>query len=73
MNKLTKGETQTSLIQELIEKYMKEGYTDKTDIFSKVVEETGIPRPTVRRAAKQFREKLQEHVRILSAISKVKQ
>jgi len=57
----------TTIIKETIEKYLEMGLTDKTDIFSKVVEELGVPRPTVRRIARDLRGEMIRKVRILQS------
>jgi uncharacterized protein (UPF0147 family) len=56
---------QTTLISAAIESYMAEGMTDKQEIFTKVVDELGVPRPTVRRVAGDLREKLNRYAKIL--------
>lgn len=42
-----------------------QGLTDKTDIYSKIVEEFNMPRPTVRRIAREYRQQLVERIKIL--------
>jgi len=62
---------QSSIIKEAINSYLNKGITDKQDIYSKVVEELGVPRPTVRRVARDLRNELLEKIQILqSEISK---
>ncbi|MGI0059836.1 MAG: hypothetical protein ACREBJ_08710 [Nitrosotalea sp.] len=50
-------------INELLDK----GLTDKQDIYSKVVEELGVPRPTVRRVARDLRNELLQKIKILQS------
>lgn len=59
---------QTTVIKEAINSCMDKGVTDKKDIYQKVVEELGVPRPTVRRVARDLRNELLEKIRILQAI-----
>lgn len=58
---------QTSIIMKAIEHYLDIGITDKQDIYTKVVEELGIPRPTVRRVARDLRNIYAEKVKILQS------
>ena len=57
----------TTIISECIWKYLDMGLTDKQEIFSKVVEELGVPRPTVRRVARDLRNEMVRKVRILQS------
>ena len=41
--------------------------TDKQDIYTKVVDELGVPRPTVRRVARDLRNELLEKIQILQS------
>jgi len=43
---------QSTIIKEAINSYLDKGVTDKQDIYTKVVDELGVPRPTVRRVAR---------------------
>ncbi len=58
---------QSSIIKEAINSYLNKGITDKQDIYSKVVEELGVPRPTVRRVARDLRNELLEKIQILQS------
>ena len=58
---------QSSIIKEAINSYLDKGLTDKQDIYSKVVEELGVPRPTVRRVARDLRNELLEKIQILQS------
>jgi len=46
---------QSTVIKEAINSLLDEGVTDKQDIYSKVVDKLGVPRPTVRREARDLR------------------
>ncbi len=54
-------------IKKAIEKYLDQGLTDKQEIYSKVVEELGVPRPTVRRIARDLRTEYNEKIKILQS------
>ncbi|MCP6727069.1 MAG: hypothetical protein KJI69_03535 [Patescibacteria group bacterium] len=56
---------QQKIVKEIIMSYIKKGVTDKQELYSKVVNEIGIPRPTVRRIAKLLRDELLSAVSIL--------
>ncbi|HET8720253.1 MAG TPA: hypothetical protein VFM64_04585 [Candidatus Nitrosotenuis sp.] len=56
---------QSSVIKQAINSYLEKGLTDKQDIYSKVVEELGVPRPTVRRVARDLRNELLAKIKIL--------
>ena len=58
---------QSSVIKEAINSCLDKGLTDKQDIYSKVVEELGVPRPTVRRVARDLRNELLEKIKILQS------
>jgi len=58
---------QSTIIKEAINSYLDKGLTDKQDIYSKVVEELGVPRPTVRRVARDLRNELVEKIQILQS------
>ena len=44
-----------------------EGVTDKQDIYSKVVDKLGVPRPTVRRVARDLRNELLTKIKVLQS------
>ncbi len=44
---------------------LEKGFTNKQDIYNKVVEDLGVPRPTVRRVARDLRNELLKKIRIL--------
>ncbi len=58
---------QSSIIKDAINSYLNKGLTDKQDIYSKVVDELGVPRPTVRRVARDLRNELLEKIKILQS------
>ena len=58
---------QSTIIKQAINSYLDKGLTDKQDIYSKVVEELGVPRPTVRRVARDLRNELLEKIQILQS------
>ena len=58
---------QSTTIKQAINSYLDKGLTDKQDIYSKVVEELGVPRPTVRRVARDLRNELVEKIQILQS------
>ncbi len=57
----------TTIIASSIEKYLDMGLTDKNEIYSKVIDELGVPRPTVRRIARDMRSEMVRKVRILQS------
>ncbi len=56
---------QQKIVKEIIMSNIKKGVTDKQELYTKVVNETGIPRPTVRRITKLLRDELLCAVEIL--------
>jgi len=58
---------QSTIIKQAINSCLDKGLTDKQDIYSKVVEELGVPRPTVRRVARDLRNELVEKINILQS------
>ena len=58
---------QSTIIRQAILSWLQKGLTDKQDIYSKVVEELGVPRPTVRRVARDLRNELVEYIKILQS------
>jgi len=58
---------QSSVIKEAINSLLDEGITDKQDIYSKVVDNLGVPRPTVRRVARDLRNELLTKIKILQS------
>ncbi len=59
MTKITKA------IEEALEQKLESGMTNKNEIYRKVVDELDVPRPTVRRIARDLRSKYLERIRIL--------
>ena len=60
---------QSTVIKEAINSLLDEGVTDKQDIYSKVVDKLGVPRPTVRRVARALRNELLTKIKILQSES----
>ena len=60
---------QSTVIKETINSLLDEGVTDKQDIYSKVVDKFGVPRPTVRRVARDLRNDLLAKIKILQSES----
>ena len=58
---------QSTIIKQAINSCLDKGITDKQDIYSKVVDELGVPRPTVRRVARDLRNELLEKIQILQS------
>ena len=58
---------QSTVIKEAINSLLDEGITDKQDIYSKVVDKLGVPRPTVRRVARDLRNELLTKIKILQS------
>ena len=59
--------TQSTNIKQAINSLLDKGLTDKQDIYTKVVEELGVPRPTVRRVARDLRNELLQKIKILQS------
>jgi len=59
--------TQSTNIKQAINQLLDKGFTDKQDIYTKVVEELGVPRPTVRRVARDLRNELLQKIQILQS------
>lgn len=57
---------QQDAVKESICKYIQSGMTDKQELYTKVVDDLGIARPTVRRIAAQLRKEMTAVVLILS-------
>jgi hypothetical protein len=58
---------QSTVIKAAINTLLDNGITDKQDIYTKVVSELGVPRPTVRRVARDLRNELLEKISILQS------
>ena len=54
-------------IKAAINNLLDNGVTDKQDIYTKVVDDLGVPRPTVRRVARDLRNELLEKIKILQS------
>ena len=64
-----KTANQNAIIKEKITSLIDEGVKDKQEIYSKVVEQLGYPRPTVRRVARELRNDLLAKIKILQSES----
>jgi hypothetical protein len=58
---------QSTIIKEAINSYLYNNITDKQAIYTKVVDELGVPRPTVRRVARDLRNELLDKIKILQS------
>ncbi len=56
---------QNSVIKEAINTYLENGIKDKQDIYTRVVVDLGVPRPTVRRVARDLRNELLRKIETL--------
>ena len=61
---------QSTVIKAAINSLLDKGVTDKQDIYTKVVDELGVPRPTVRRVARDLRNELLDKIQILQSDTK---
>ena len=61
---------QSTVIKAAINSLLDKGVTDKQDIYTIVVDELGVPRPTVRRVARDLRNELLEKIQILQSDTK---
>ena len=61
---------QSTVIKAAINSYIDNGIKDKQDLYTKVVDELGVPRPTVRIVALDLRNELLEKIQILQSESK---
>jgi len=57
----------TPIIIACIEKQLENGMTNKEEIFRKVCDELGVPKPTVRRIARDLRIEMQRKIKILQS------
>ena len=58
---------QSAVIKEAINSYIDQGLTSKQEIYSKIVDDLDVPRPTVRRVASDLRNELMEKIKILQS------
>ena len=61
---------QSTVIKAAINSCLEKGLTDKQDIYTPVVSELGVPRPPVRRVARDLRNELLEKIKILQSETK---
>ena len=57
----------STIIKEAINFYLDKGVTDKQDIYTKVVDQLGVPISTVRRVARDLRTELLQKIQILQS------
>lgn len=57
--------SQSNEIEELFEDYLNNGMTNVDEIYSKIVSELNVPRPTVRRVKKEYLARLESFCTIL--------
>ncbi len=55
------------VIEVALEQKLDAGMRDKQEIFTQIVEELNVPRPTVRRIARDLRNKYADRIRILQS------
>jgi len=60
------GNSQTQIVKDKMNLLMDIGERDKKKIFDKIVDETGIPRPTVRRIAGDLKREIKRKIKILT-------
>ena len=65
-----KRTNQSTVIKAAINSCLEKGLKDKQDIYTTVVSELGVPRPTVRRVARDLRNELLEKIHILQSETK---
>ncbi len=58
--------TQSSEIRQAIFKRLEKRMNDKQEIYSQVVEELNVPRPTVRRVSRDLKTELEKYAKILN-------
>ena len=58
--------SQTEMIKEKILLLIKSGVTSKTTIYKKISDETGLPRPTIRRVAGELRKQIYRKIKVLT-------
>ncbi|MCY3854391.1 MAG: hypothetical protein OXF28_02235 [Thaumarchaeota archaeon] len=61
---------QSLVVKNAINVCLENGFTNKQDIYTKVVDDLGVPRPTVRRVARDLRNELIRKIQILQSESK---
>lgn len=61
------SKNQSAKIKATINSFLDQGLTDKQVIYNKVVDELGVPRPTVRRVARDLRNELLEKINVLQS------
>jgi len=59
--------SQTDKVVHEVERLLDAGLINKDEIIQKVIEETGVPRPTIRRILRDMRNEMIRKVRILQS------
>ncbi len=59
--------SQTDKVVHEVERLLDAGLINKNEIIHKVIEETGVPRPTVRRILRDMRNEMLRKIRILQS------
>lgn len=62
-----KHPSQSSQIKASINEYLNKGMKDKQEIFTKVVDDLGVPRPSVRRVAGELKVEMLKKVEVLES------
>ena len=65
MSNKNQGTHQSIRIKQTIMSYLDQGLTDRTEIYNRVVDDLGVPRPTVRRVAHNLKTELVEKIQSL--------
>lgn len=60
-------DNQSNTIKKMINSCLDRGFTDKQAIYNKVVDDLGVPRPTVRRVARDLRNELLKKINSLQS------
>jgi len=58
---------QSIVVKNAINICLENGFTNKQDIYTKVVDDLGVPRPTVRRVARDLRNELLRKIQVLQS------
>ncbi len=58
---------QTEIVVHEVERLLDAGLINKDEIISKVIEETGVPRPTIRRILRDMRNEMIRKIKILQS------
>ena len=61
------SDTQSKMIENIIEIQMLKGISDLDEIYTYVVDRIGVPRPTVRRVAGEMRRRYESYCKVLNS------